>query len=373
MHFLGDLYIDISKDDIKKLLKDNRYKDFFMPLLKSANRGLHPAVDWNKSKTFNLKNFSDQACFIQSDYISETDPKTNVIKDYKKIREEYGCLIVDNSETILCDWDMCHEISLIPNNIDFRFFPSCRHYDNNWGDALTYSIRNDDGVCKKVPIIWPINAAVITDNYLFSYINKEKQTNSLSRYNERKKYSLFAILRSIVPSGLVIPFHLTIFYCYKNGEINKGEAEQVIEDIKALNLCKDIAVTIVCHHRNDKTHNRKILTNYHYVESSIGFNNIDKNGIKQITEGNIWSIYDSLLNRDKNYNKTLIKHRYDLTRIWLKQILLDCHSDKKSFIVGDKINRLLDYPLQEKEKNDITTPEEEFLEFKESGEENLHT
>ena len=300
MLLLGDLYIDLSKEEIEKKIRET---DFFRSINKTS-RGIHPAIGWEKDIILN--NTADELYFI----------KPNDIENYKNLRNSLGCLIV------ACDDDINYlerisrecNFSLIPLNkrLDFE-----TNYKNSWSDVINST---------KVE---PINAAIITDNYLFN-----------DKFDSRKYYSLFDILKSLIPQSLNTDFHLTIFYCNEDAKFTKVKANSIIKEIRELNLCKDMKVTIVSHKIKSTTHDRKILTNYHYIESGVGINNISKRGIEELATGHISSVFQSIDAISGHESK---KHLYDYTQDWLKDIK-DNHIDNTDFffIAGDNINRLLD-------------------------------
>ena len=296
IELLGEIYVDLTKDELReRIIKNEFYK-----ILSKNNRGIHHAEDWVSS--FNKSDVTDEVFFI----------KGASIENYKEIREQYGCLIISLDDIsyleVLCKPG---NFSLIPtrNRLSFE-----TNYKNSWDDVF-----RESPVC-------PVNAAIITDNFMFT-----------DKFEDCKDQSLHAILRSIVPEDLKISFHLTLFYCNDNGSFTKEKAQLIIDEIKSLNLCQDIKVTIVSHTKKSTTHDRKILTNYHYITSGKGFNIIDKNGIQEQTEGSVSCVF---LNIENILGNETVKHHYDYTQGWLKQILNNKNSNDCSFIIGDNVNRL---------------------------------
>lgn len=336
MYTFGDLFLDISKDEIENI----RTLPFFNKIFKAANRGVHSAPGWNKSGIIDFDNVSNEVCFIKPKYIPSHDD----------LKAKKGVLIADYNEKILKKMNIGTKCLMVKRGEKVPYID----YKDSWTDVFKRMIKKD----KKeymVPVITPINAAIITDNYLFK----------LRDYENRKKYSLFEILKAIVPKELEIPFHLTIFY-YDNystlddNYISEDDAKKIINEIKKLELCKEIKITIVAHNNKSKTHNRKILTNYHYIDSGIGFNNVGKNGVLQNTEVCIYSFYDSLFFRDDESHETTIKDHYENVRTWLRYV----KKKEAIFIAGDDVNRLLD---------DSSPSQKGNKKIFESGEENQHT
>lgn len=299
MLLFGDIYIDLTKEKIAELIKDNQ---FFKTIQKSS-RGVHSALGWQGY--INFKNTADELYLI--------NPGT--VESPKNIRTDFGCLIISSDDDIeyLERMSRLCSFSLIP--LSKRIIKEAT-YKNSWSDVF------------KATKVLPINAAVICDNYIFG-----------DKFKERKEQSLYEILRCIVPSNLKIPFHLTIFYYNQNGTFKKEKAEEIIKEIKDLELCSDMKVTIVAHTNADTTHDRRILTNYHYIYSGKGYNIIGKDGIKELSEGSISSIYHSI---DSLHGDETIKHKYDFTQAWLKDIKENHINNPSCFIAGDNINRLLD-------------------------------
>lgn len=175
----------------------------------------------------------------------------------------------------------------------------------------------------------PINAAVIIDNYL------------LSSNFDRRNPSLYNLIQALVPNGLAIPFHLTIFIYNKNGELKKEKMEQVISEIHELKLGSKIQVSIVAHTLGNVTHDRNILTNYHIITSGHGFGVIDYRGVKENAMGEVKS---TLHNIGFLPSISSVKHQHSHILDWMKDIYIDRRGMESisAFEVGDDFdNRLL--------------------------------
>ncbi len=174
----------------------------------------------------------------------------------------------------------------------------------------------------------PINAAVIIDNYL------------LSSNFDRRKPSLYNLIQALVPNGLAIPFHLTIFLYNKNGELKKEKMEQVISEIHELKLGPKIQVSIVAHTSGNVTHDRNILTNYHLITSGHGFGIIDYRGVKENAMGEVKSTFHNI---GFLPSTSSIKHQHSHILDWMKDIYIERRGMESlyAFEVGDDFNNRL--------------------------------
>lgn len=305
---LGDVYVDMSKKELKELLDPKRSDNIYKALNKKASDRLHCKENW--AANFNPEDIADEVFFITP----------NGIENHKQIREDYGCLIVAEDSDIFYLERMCREngFILIPAKAEKILTDNKVEsvFQKNWGDAF-----------KKIKVM-PINAAIISDNFIFG-----------DKYDSRKGYSLFNLLKILVPPSLKTSFHLTIFVCNDRGTLNQDRAQKIIEEIKELNLCPDLKVTIVAHTEKSLSHDRKILTNYHYITSGCGFNVVSENGPAEMAEGDISCVFKSI---EKSNTRITIKHKYDYSQALYKDILENrLNNNKNCFLVGDNINRLL--------------------------------
>lgn len=303
---LSNIFVDMSHEDLRKLIEsDDNYKR----LNKRENKSIK-VKKWIRE--FSPENICDDVFLI-----NEGD-----IKDYKKIRQEYGCLIISNDKNDLKSFERFikgHPFNLVPKweKIDDPTIVTHDSWTQFFGEFK----------------LAPLNAVIITDNFMFG-----------DKFVERKQDSLFAILQSIAPKELKEDFHITIFFNNdpdkRSGVVplSKEKAEQLVADIKNLNLCASVKVAIVAHTIKSTTHDRELITNYHYMYSGAGFSVVDEKGVKEVAKGQVQHVFC-----DMNSNVT-IKQLQAQVSLWLKPIFIgDKGRDAAfSYIVGDidVVNRL---------------------------------
>ena len=302
---LCDIYVDIPKQDFLKLCDDN---DVLKILLKREHRSIETFSDVDKQ----LREAKADDLF----FFSNIDKKR--ANSEKKTK---GLFLIPQSDLHLLEracYNQYRPFNLAP-----------KKSRDSIGEVEFEPIYSWKEVFKGVDMT-PINAAVITDNFMFT-----------EKFSERKEYSLYALLKEIVQPTLEIPFHLTIFFNNEKGMFKKAEAEDIVKEIHSLNLCKDLKVSIVSHVVKNTTHDREILTNYHYMYSGKGFSVIDSRGIQEVAKGEIKSVYHCISTIP---TQTTAKHLHTQTLNWLKQI----YDGKRgttpacAFTVGDDFkNRLL--------------------------------
>ncbi|MCC8119157.1 MAG: hypothetical protein LIP09_10505 [Bacteroidales bacterium] len=304
---VADLYLEIPKYQIDQ-------KAITEPALRQLSRGGNKNL---RSYNDNIKIQVDNALF---DDLFIVDPKE--IPNSSLIRKQRGILVIDHVKEMNLLQDLSYRhyrpFSLVPN----------RHFENNPSYERTFSWRN---VFNSFPIS-PINAVIITDNFLF-------------KKRERNSFSLFEIIRNLIPYDLKIPFHISIFFNNGDGSVTKEMAQSIIEQIHKLVDNKKILVQIIAHTNKSVTHDRVILTNYHYIISGVGFNVIDSSGVKEVARGTIESVFHNI---DMNLTEpnvrpgTTIKHLHNQTLLWLKKEIYDKNSNTNIvYIVGDEfVNRL---------------------------------
>lgn len=302
---LSNIIVDMSHEDLKRLIEND---DNYKRLNKRENKSIK-AKKW-------LCEFSPENICDDVFLINEGD-----IKDYKKIRQEYGCLIIANDKNDLKSFERFakeHPFNLVPKNEKIED-PTIKYHDS-WTQFF--------GEFK----LTPLNAVIITDNFMFG-----------EKFEARKKESLFAILSSIAPKELKQDFHITLFF---NNDLNnkgvvplkKEKAIDLVNEIKALELCDNVKVTIVAHTNKSTTHDRELITNYHYMYSGVGFSVVDKNGVKKVAKGAVQHVFCGM------DSSVTIKQLQAQVSLWLKPIFRG-EKDRDaaySYIVGDEINRLLE-------------------------------
>lgn len=303
---LGDLYLEIgSKSELLSMASSN-------PLVNKLIKRPSRAVSCIKSVTAEVKTPQGDDIFLM------LPPESKPFADY---REKMGVLLTSS----LTDMQVIDDISfshyrpfnLLTTDQKKKLQEHGEEYEDisSWKDVLaTINIA-------------PINSAVIIDNYLLSNF-------------DRRKPSLYNLIQALVPNGLAIPFHLTIFIYNKNGEMKKERMEQVISEIHDLKLGSKIQVSIVAHTSGNVTHDRNILTNYHLITSGHGFGVIDYRGVRETAMGEIKS---TLHNISFLPSISSVKHHHSHILDWMKDIYID-HKGMESlyaFEVGDKFNNRL--------------------------------
>ncbi len=304
---LGDLHLEIgSKEELLSLATVNPIVN---KLLKRACR----SVTCIKSALQDVKNPMADDIFLL------LPPES---KPYTGYREKMGILLT----TSLTDMQVIDDMAtthyrpyhLLTASQKMKLKEHGEEYEDisSWKDVLATIGMT------------PINAAVIIDNYL------------LSSNFDRRLPSLYSLIQAIVPKGLVVPFHLTIFLYNKGGELKKENMEQVVAEIHQLKLDSKIKVSIVVHTSGDVTHDRSILTNYHLITSGRGFGVIDSKGVRQEARGDVKSTFHSI---SFLQSFTSIKHQHSNILDWMKDIYIDGRGMESlyAFEVGDNFNNRL--------------------------------
>lgn len=199
---LGDLYLEVGNNT--ELLKLAATNPIVNKLLKRPARNI-------KCINTVLQDINDP----RADDIFLLLPPDS--KPYSNYREKMGVLLTSSltDMQVIDDMGTSHlrPFNLLTADQKRKLQEHGEEYEDisSWKDVLaTIDVA-------------PINAAVIIDNYL------------LSSNFDRRKPSLYNLIQALVPNGLAIPFHLTIFLYNKNGELKKEKMEQVISEIHELN------------------------------------------------------------------------------------------------------------------------------------------
>lgn len=304
---LGDLYLECGSN--AELLSLASTNPIVNKLLKRPNRD----IKFIKSTLQEVKKPHADDIFL----LLPPDSKP-----YLNYREQMGVLFISS----LTDMQVIDELgnshfrpyNLLTDNQKRKLREHGEEYEDisSWKDVLS-TIR-----------ITPINSAVIIDNYL------------LSSNFERRRPSLYSLIQALVPTGLAIPFHLTIFMYNKNGELKKEKMGKVISEIHDLKLGSKIKVSIVAHTSGDVTHDRMILTNYHLITSGRGFGVIDSRGVRQNAQGEITSTFHNISFLP---SMNSIKHQHSHVLDWMKDIYIDRRGMNSlyAFEVGDDFNNRL--------------------------------
>lgn len=304
---LGDIYVECEGPEVlTSLAKTN-------PIINKLLKRPHREIKYIKSALQDINH-------PHADDIYLLLPPTS--KPYTNYREKKGILLTAS----LTDMEVIDEMAythfrpfnLLTNSQKKKLLEHGEEFEDvsSWKDVFS------------VMKIIPINAAVIIDNYL------------LSSNFERRRPSLYSLIKALVPDGLSIPFHLTIFLYNKNGELKKEKMEQVISEIHNLKLGSEIKVSIVAHTSGDVTHDRKILTNYHLITSGRGFGVIDSYGVKQNAQGDVMSTFHNI-----GFLPSInsVKHQHSQVLDWMKDIYIDRRGMESlyAFEVGDDFNNRL--------------------------------
>lgn len=304
---LGDIYIECDSDsELKSLAAINPIVN---KLLKRPNRNIRI-----------IQSISQEIKSPRADDIFLLLPPDS--KPYADYREKKGVLVTSSLTDMHVVDDLCtthfRPFNLLTDEQKRKLSKNGEEYEDisSWKDVL--STIN----------VMPINAAIIIDNYL------------LSSNFERRRPSLYSLIQALVPSGLTIPFHLTIFLYNKNGELKKDKMRKVISEIHELKLGSKIMVSIIAHTSSDTTHDRKILTNYHMITSGRGFGVMDFRGVKQNAQGEVTSTF---LNISFLPPMNSLKHIHSHVLDWMKDIYIDRHGMESlyAFEVGDDFNNRL--------------------------------
>ena len=302
---LSNIIVDMPKDELKKLIEND---EVYKKLNKRENKSFK-AKEWIQG--FSPENICDDVFLI-----NEGD-----IKNHKRIRQDYGCLIIANTPNELKAFERYSQ------GHSFNLVPKAERIDD------PTIISHNSWMCFFENFkMAPLNAIIITDNYMFG-----------SKFDERKQQSLFAILRSIVPKDLKQDLHVTLFFNNApnhNGvlPLEKSKAEKLINEIKNLNLCDSVKVTIVAHDIKSTTHDRELITNYDYMYSGVGFSVVDKLGVKEVAKGQVQHVFCGM------DSDVTIKQLQAEVAMWLKPIFegKKGHNATYTYVVGDKKNRLLE-------------------------------
>lgn len=307
LYRLSDIYLDINHEALKE--KVNSSPIYNRLLTGRGSNGIHSKLEWRLK--VDLNNIADEVFFISDDYIPE----------YKKVRESKGALIVSSNDVnYLTRINRLLPFSLIPED---NLTGLEKDAFNSWHDIFS----------KKG--LEPINALIINDNFLFGDTKK---------FDERKEYSIYDLLKTVVPKDLDIDFHLTFFFCNDKANFTQQEARQVIADIKRLCLTNDpekMKVSIIAHTCKKLTHDRHLLSNYFFANSGKGYNVIDANGIQEVAQGESKCVFHSISDLA---GESTIKDQYNLCQHWLKLIYTKQKGmgTQNTFIEGDDfVNRLL--------------------------------
>lgn len=176
----------------------------------------------------------------------------------------------------------------------------------------------------------PLNAVLIVDNYILS-----------DKSNQPVEYNLKPLLLSLLPKNKTeIPVDITIITEQdpKNGSI-KEAVKNLEEYLKSGIPDLDFNLNIIKYDRNIlyrldnegfSIHNRRIITNYFWMESGVGFNIMNHKG----------KVNDS--DSDISFKFNLLGQNYNGLKYLLKGYAAYAEIAKDKFTFGsEKVNRLL--------------------------------
>jgi len=300
LYRLSDIYVDINKEELKRFVESNT---IYNNLFNRSYLGLHSLIEWRHR--INYDKISDEVFFVMPNYV-----------DSELIAENKGGLVFTSDKidyvTVL---NRLKVFYLIPLNdrigIEEDSF-------NSWPEVFDRQKMR------------PINSLIISDNFLFS-----------EDFEQRKEYSLYPLLKCLIPQTLDIDFHLAIFFYNKEGLFSKERAEAVIKEIKQyVNVKEDkLKVSIIAHTKSSLTHDRHIISNYFFTESGVGFSVIGEDGIQQIAKGECKCVFHSISNLVGN---ATVKHEYNIMQGWLKKIYYrEVGTGPLSYYAGDEFKHRL--------------------------------
>lgn len=304
---IGDVYLECGSNT--ELLGMASTNPVINKLLKRPHRDVHII----KSIDSKIRNFKADDIYLL------TPPAS---RPYTNHRDKMGVLATTSLSDMQSIDDLCYlhyrPFNLLTDAQKSRLQQHGEEYEDisSWSEVFD-TIK-----------VFPINSAIIIDNYIFHAF-------------DRRRPSLYNLIKALVPSGLSIPFHLTIFVNNGKGDLKKEKMEQVIKEIHELKLGSDIQVSIVAHMAGDVTHDRKILTNYHIITSGRGFGVIDNRGVHENAQGEVRSTFHNI---GVVPSFTSDKHIHSQVLDWMKEIYFHEKGDGLySFEVGDDFdNRLLE-------------------------------
>lgn len=283
---LSDIFVSMTEDDFKKLESTN---PVIQQLRMRSNKSLKVCETIPGITELNGQDI------VITDVFSQDEAK--------KIRDAMGVLVVSIK-------DQYYLYKLVHSNIRPFSLYSKSQIETLKEDGEEYEdIHTWREVFDKIQTL-PINAAIINDNYLFK-----------ATANKRKDFSLYDIISSLVPRGLEIPFHLTIFYNVNDSELSDDQFYDIIDDIHNLDLGSKILVNIVGHNVKDTTHDRYIITNYHIAYSGRGFNVVDNEDVQETAAGEVACVFYGI--DELNLGIETKKHRHRHILNFLKEIYFD--------------------------------------------------
>jgi hypothetical protein len=261
--YFCDVVLEIEDDEILERTKDN-------PVLLKLVKREHSEVTGDKSSFDRIDN-EEYAHFLNDILILDLKES-----DTKDIRDKYGILAINLNETFIQDQNYHYGYSI----------DSTKNTINCWSELF-----------KEKPL-FPINSAIIIDNFLWSDILK---------YKEENEDNIYPILNSIIPDTLEVPFNLMIVLQNKGNNLTKNKAKEIIKKMKKKIVSKSgVEISIITQTDTKTFHERAILTNYHYIQSHKGFVAFVNKRVKNETNGDRNWVFKDI----NNYVGEIQKHKH---------------------------------------------------------------
>lgn len=269
--------VDLSDEEIKTKIEQNPY---FKKLIRNQ------AIKSSKSNLEDFDSLKQNSAFFleRQDWEAE------------KYQEKHGLWFFGK--------DYLNRIGLFFKSQDFSFNKKNR-------------FKNFDFV---YPFKHPVNAMVITDDYLF---NDSKQYDKVSI-----EQNLIPIIKKFANSKIEADFQLTIISCPKNFSL---DIDLIVSEIKQKlsSFAQNIRVNFV----NYNFHARYIFTNQFFIKSDKGFRNITKNKYGRLGSCNVKNDFDI----KSVYNSGQRDHSYVSNLLYCKEL------SSNYILHGDQFeNRLFD-------------------------------
>lgn len=232
---------------IDEIIEESKVNPFIKKLLKRENASI-----------YFVENLSNEIQNAEYDKFLNDILILNDKKYVESIRNEFGILAFNKEDDFLEN-----------NSINIRFDLENENYDKfkSWTDLFETEKIN------------PLNSAILIDNYLW---------NNLDDFAKENESNLYEIIASIIPKGLIIPFHLMIVVQNKDGRYTPNwlapKVNKICKRIKK-DTGKDIEVGIMTQTDTKVFHKRVLITNHHYMYSDSGFTIYDGKKVIKITDG----------------------------------------------------------------------------------------
>jgi hypothetical protein len=296
----SNVMIDIGENEFEKLLKDN---PFIKSLLKRPHKNIYPL-----KKFFDNIDDEDLSIFPRDIFLLDK-PKSFCDSRIDK----YGVLVL-SAESLSDVVILCKR--------QHKSYTKGDETDNNENIGWRSFIDSFE--------LQPINSLVIIDNYIFNNENSGKN-------------NLINLIGSLLPKNLEISFQVLIvidnrsaIYNLERLEVLKNEIQHDLRN----NVEYEINVGIVTHPLKQEFADRFLISNYHIIESSHGFDCYNNDGMAtRDHQSTILSAFYTLRNSEGDPEVKLMCRK-------LKQVkkLVEGNNipnTSTNLLVGDCKNRLL--------------------------------